>query len=434
MAFPRRSGVLLHPTSLPGMYGIGDLGDAAYEFVDFLQSAGQSYWQILPLSPTGYGDSPYQALSAFAGNPLLINLDRLVARGHLTAADLAGAPPFPTERVDYGWIIPYRTSLLNRAFERFRQQANDEERAAFERFCREQAGWLEDVALYMALKEHYNLKPWYQWDKSVAFRQADALLHWQNLLAESIESQKYRQWQFYEQWLAVKTYANERGILIIGDIPLYVARDSADVWANTHLFHSDENLNPTIVSGVPPDYFSKTGQLWGHPIYRWDVMKQEGYAWWISRFRAGFTLADVVRIDHFRGFYNYWEVPASHKTAMKGRWRFGPGADLFRAVTNELGDLRSSPRIWATSTSSRAPASMRYKKSSAIRACRCCSLPLAVRRSIPSCRTCSSATVSSIPAHTTTTQRWAGMHRGRKKRKTTLVAIWAAAAWTSPGI
>lgn len=339
MSFPRRSGVLLHPTSLPGRFGIGDLGPSAYWFVDTLAAAGQSYWQVLPLSPTGYADSPYQGLSAFAGNPILISPEKLVEMGLLTPADVEDVPPFPADQVDYGPVIRFKTALLDRAVATFLRQARPEQRASFERFCREQAHWLDDLALFMALKEAHDLAPWYEWEWETASRQPAALDHWREVLADKIESQKCRQWLFFEQWLALKGYANARGIRLIGDIPIFVARDSADVWANPHLFHFDRNLQPTVVSGVPPDYFSETGQLWGHPLYRWDVMAERGYAWWISRFRTAFGLADVVRIDHFRGFYNYWEVPAGEETAINGRWVCGPGAGLFRAVTSALGQV-----------------------------------------------------------------------------------------------
>ena len=339
MRFPRCSGILLHPTSLPGRFGIGDLGDAAYRFVDFLAAAGQSYWQVLPLSPTGYADSPYQTLSAFAGNPMLISLERLVEIGHLSAADLEDVPAFLDDRVDFGPVIRYKTGLLNRAFANFQARSPAGQRVAFARFCNEQASWLDDFALFMALKEARNLRPWEEWEPEIVTRQPGALARWRESLAGEIESQKYRQWLFFEQWLAVKRYANERAIRIIGDIPIFVSMDSADVWANPRLFHFDENLRPTVVSGVPPDYFSETGQLWGHPLYRWEVMAQEGYAWWIARFRMAFTQADVVRIDHFRGFYNYWEVPAGEETAINGRWLYGPGAGLLHAVTGALGEM-----------------------------------------------------------------------------------------------
>jgi 4-alpha-glucanotransferase len=339
MRFPRRSGILMHPTSLPGRFGIGDLGEAAYRFVDFLVSAGQTYWQVLPLSPTGYGDSPYQGLSAFAGNPMLISPQKLVELGHLSEADLADLPYFPDDRVDFGPVIYHKTRLLNRAFARFKANAPADQRKTFARFCEEQAAWLDDFALFMALKEAHDLRPWHEWEVGAATRQPEALARWRESLAGEIENQKYRQWQFFEQWLALKTYANKEGIHIIGDIPIFVALDSTDVWANTGLFHFDENLQPTVVSGVPPDYFSETGQLWGHPLYRWKVMAENSYSWWIDRFRMALTQADVARIDHFRGFYNYWEVPAGEKTAVKGRWLYGPGADLFHDVTEALGEV-----------------------------------------------------------------------------------------------
>ena len=339
MKFPRRSGILLHPTSLPGRFGIGDLGDDTYRFVDFLAAAGQSYWQVLPLAPAGYGDSPYQTPSAFAGSPMLISLERLVAAGHLSEADLADVPPFPTDRVAFPAVTRYKMDLLDRAFAHFRAQASAGQRAAFARFCDAQAHWLDEFALFMALRAAHGLHPWHEWEPEVATRQPEAVARWREALANEIESEKYRQWQFFEQWLAVKRYANAQGVRIIGDIPIFVALESADVWANPHLFHFDEHLRPAVVSGVPPDYFSETGQLWGHPLYRWDVMAQAGHAWWIARFRMAFTQADLLRVDHFRGFYNYWEVRAGEKTAINGRWMPGPGADLFHAVTAALGEV-----------------------------------------------------------------------------------------------
>jgi 4-alpha-glucanotransferase len=339
MKFPRRSGILLHPTSLPGRFGIGDLGEEAYRFVDFLVAARQSYWQVLPLSPTGYGNSPYQGLSAFAGNPLLISPEKLVQVGYLLQADLKDLPNFPSERVDFEGVSLYKKDLLDRAFARFQAEASQTEREAFGRFCEEQAFWLEEFALFMALKEAQGLRPWWEWGAALAKREPQALVRAREDLEEEITNQKFRQWQFFEQWLALKSYANEHGVRIIGDIPIFVALDSADVWVQPHLFHLDEALRPTFVSGVPPDYYSPTGQLWGHPLYRWDVMAQEGYSWWIARFRMAFTQADIVRIDHFRGFYNYWEVPAGEKTAVKGRWVRGPGAELFHVVTAALGEM-----------------------------------------------------------------------------------------------
>jgi 4-alpha-glucanotransferase len=337
MKFPRRGGILLHPTSLPGRFGIGDLGEQAYRFVDWLVAAGQTYWQMLPLNPTGFADSPYQALSAFAGNPMLINPERLVARGLLAESDVTSLPAFPADRVDYGSVIELKTRLLDRAFANFRSAGTDETQFAV--FCLEHAHWLDDFALFMAIKEDNELRPWNEWAEPLKTRQPEALAAVRELLAEAIAKQKFLQWLFFEQWLMLKQYANERGIRVIGDIPIFVALDSADVWANTPLFHFNENLQPTVVSGVPPDYFSDTGQLWGHPLYRWEVMRESGYRWWIERFKMAFLQADVVRIDHFRGFYNYWEVPAGEQTAIRGQWLRGPGADIFRVVTDSLGDV-----------------------------------------------------------------------------------------------
>ncbi len=339
MALPRRSGILLHPTSLPGPYGSGDLGEAAYRFVDWLAAAGQSYWQVLPLSPTGYAGSPYQGLSAFAGNPLLIDPDQLVEMGHLSRADVDSVPAFAADRVEFEPVGGYRRELLERAFAAFHADASGLQREAFAAFCAGQASWLDDFALFMACKRSHDLRPWYEWEPELAAREPQALAAAREQLAVEVEGEQYRQWLFFEQWLALKRYANARGVSVIGDIPIFVSRDSADVWANPQLFQLDEHLEPVAVSGVPPDYFSATGQLWGHPLYRWDAMAQSGYAWWIARFRMAFTQADVVRIDHFRGFYNYWAVPAGEETAVRGRWVCGPGADLFRAVTAALGGV-----------------------------------------------------------------------------------------------
>jgi len=339
MSFPRRSGILLHPTSLPSPFGIGDFGQTAYDFVDFLANAGQSYWQVLPLSPTGYADSPYQGLSAFAGNPMLISPMRLVEAGHLSEGDLGAPPASQEQRVDFGSLIPYKNCLLRKAFANFKARGDGDQTDAFARFCEENAFWLDDFVLFLALKEKHNLEPWSLWERELKTRQPEALKYWRSRLSNAIECHKYRQWQFLSQWCALKSYANKRGIRIIGDIPIFVSLDSADVWANPHLFKFDADLNPIAVSGVPPDYFSATGQLWGHPLYRWDVMAENRYAWWISRFRMALTQADVLRIDHFRGFYNYWEVPAGAETAVHGRWLYGPGADFFRTVTAALGKM-----------------------------------------------------------------------------------------------
>jgi 4-alpha-glucanotransferase len=335
----RASGILLHPTSLPGRHGIGDLGADAKGFVDLLVRAGQSLWQVLPLGPTGYGDSPYQCFSAFAGNPLLISLEGLVEDGLLTERDLEHAPAFPEDRVDYATVIPYRMALLERAANGFRGHAGAPLAADFDAFCRAQAHWLDDFALFMALKEAHELRTWSTWPPELAQRDPAALASAREGLAGAIFKHKVAQFTFFRQWAELRSYANRAGVRIIGDIPIFVAYDSADVWAHPELFFLDEAGKPTVVAGVPPDYFSATGQLWGNPLYRWDVLAQQGYAWWIERLRMSFTQVDVLRIDHFIGIYRYWEISARAKTAVKGRYRPGPGAGLLQAAREALGEL-----------------------------------------------------------------------------------------------
>lgn len=339
MTFPRSSGILLHPTSLPGHYGIGDLGAAAYEFVDFLQLTGQTLWQVLPLGPTSFGDSPYQATSSFAGNPLLISLDHLRAAGWLEDEDLPPSNDFNDYVVNYGPVIEYHTDALNTAFLNFNNNANDNQRADFRKFCQEQASWLDDYSLFAALKDSHDGKPWWQWPLGQALRQSAELDAARQGLDDAIQAHNFRQWLFFQQWTALRQYANERGIRIMGDIPIFVAHDSADTWANQGLFYLDETGNTTVIAGVPPDYFSPTGQRWGNPLYRWDVMQQQDYAWWKNRLRTAFSIYDLVRIDHFRGFEAYWEVPASEETAVNGKWVKGPGAIFFDAMQQEFGAL-----------------------------------------------------------------------------------------------
>jgi 4-alpha-glucanotransferase len=338
MKFPRASGILLHPTSLPGPYGIGDFGPEAYRFADFLHESGCRLWQVLPLNPTGYGDSPFQSFSASAGNPLLISLEKLVDKGVLAKAELTNIPRFPDEQVDYGAVIKIKTPLLRKAAERF-LQGDSPEQNQFEEFCRANSGWLDDFALFMAVKNTQDLVAWPKWPAEIAQRRPEAIRDWSTRLASDIEAIKYWQFEFFQQWSELREYCHQRGIQIIGDIPIYVAHDSADVWANRQYFSLDECGNATKVAGVPPDYFSATGQLWGNPIYNWPAMKEDRYAWWIERFRAALRLYDVIRIDHFRGFEAYWEVPGSDTTAANGTWVKGPGAELFSAVQAELGDL-----------------------------------------------------------------------------------------------
>jgi 4-alpha-glucanotransferase len=330
MRFPRSSGILLHPTSLPGRYGIGDLGAESRRFVDFLAAAGQTLWQVLPLGPTGYGDSPYQCFSARAGNPLLISLESLVEKTWLDASALAGAADLPEDRVDFERLIPWKTAVLESAHP---------QPAGFKTFCEANTHWLDDFALFMALKAQHHGVAWNQWEPGARDRDPKALAHWRDQLAAPIAAQKFIQFAFFEQWRELREYARTRKVRIMGDLPIYVSHDSADVWANPRYFQLDALGNSTVVSGVPPDYFSQTGQLWGNPIYRWDALAADGYGWWLDRFRAAFEMVDMIRLDHFRGFEAYWEVPASEPTAMRGRWVKGPGAALFRAARSALGEL-----------------------------------------------------------------------------------------------
>ncbi len=339
MRFPRCAGILLHPTSLPGGTGIGELGEMAYQFVDFLVESGQSIWQILPLSPTGYGDSPYASFSAFAGNPLLINMAWLASEGDVDPAELEQAPDFPKDHVDFGPVISFKMALLQRAARKFRQSANAERQAAFERFCEENAAWLEDYVLFMALKDAHGGAVWNTWEWELASRDPDALAEWRARLDDAIFAQRYFQYQFFRQWKALKQYANEKDIQIMGDIPIFVAYDSVDVWANPELYMLDEDLLPTHVAGVPPDYFSPTGQLWGNPLYRWELMEGNDYAWWIARIKQSFRMVDILRLDHFRGFAAYWKIPAGEPTAVNGKWSEGPGASIFEALKQALGEL-----------------------------------------------------------------------------------------------
>jgi 4-alpha-glucanotransferase len=353
--FNRSGGILLHPTSLPGPYGIGDLGVHAYRFVDWLASTGCKLWQVLPLGPTGYGDSPYQCFSAFAGNPYLISFDALIEDGLLTQDDFAGMPGFNASRVDFGLLIPWKLDLLLKAFSRFSlvlSGATSETRsidealvAEFESFCAENSSWLDDYALFMSLKESNGGGAWSEWDESLRKRKKPAVTRAQKELAESIQRYSFYQFLFFRQWNKLRAYANERDIKIIGDIPIFIAYDSADAWSHADLFFLGEDSLPTVVAGVPPDYFSSTGQLWGNPLYRWDVHKGTGYAWWLERFRAVLQQVDIVRVDHFRGFAGYWEIPFGQPTAEHGQWVSGPGADFFKAVDARLSDGLGTPQI-----------------------------------------------------------------------------------------
>ena len=335
----RRSGVLLHLTSLPGPGGIGSMNRTAYDWVDFLAQTHQTLWQVLPLGPTGYGDSPYQSFSTFAGNPYLISLEEMAGERLIDWSELDNAPNFPRHEVDYGLLYTWKLPLLARAAGEFARRASAELKDAFRQFCADNADWLDDYALFMALKDAHGGASWTQWDMPLRGREEQAIKRAAVEHAAAVHAHKFMQWLFFSQWSRLKQYANDKGILVVGDIPIFVAMDSADAWTNPDQFHLDAEFQPAVVAGVPPDYFSATGQLWGNPLYRWDAMRADGYAWWMRRIRAALRLYDLVRIDHFRGFAAYWEVPAGHPTAEHGTWVKGPGADFFDAVLAQLGEL-----------------------------------------------------------------------------------------------
>lgn len=335
----RASGILLHPTSLPGPFGAGDLGANAYLFVDWLAGAGQSYWQFLPIGEIGPGNSPYMSSSAFAGNVLLIDLHTLAHHGWLVPADLIPHPEFRHDRVNFALQAPFRLERLRRAARRFFAADNDAMRSAYDEFCQSECEWLDDYARFMTIAEQQDWRNWNQWPSPLANREAKALELLEAVFVDKINFWKFCQWCFSCQWGKLKQYANQRGVKLIGDVPIFVAFQSADVWAHRELFKLDEAGSPTVVAGVPPDYFSKTGQLWGNPLYRWDVHERTGYAWWIRRLESALSSFDQVRIDHFRGFAEYWEVPAGETTAINGRWMPGPGAALFDAFKKVFPDL-----------------------------------------------------------------------------------------------
>jgi 4-alpha-glucanotransferase len=336
----RASGILLHPTSLPSPFGIGDLGQDAYEFIDFLHRTGQKYWQILPLGPTGYGNSPYMCYSAIAGNPLLISPAILLADGLLTGEEIANLPDFRRDRVDFSLVIDTKHNLFRQACGRFRAEATPEQLAAFEGFCEGQIHWLDDYALFMALREANEGKSWDNWEPELIKREPQALIHWRNELKDEIYYHQFLQFQFFTQWLNLKQYANKYGIEIIGDIPIYVAHDSADVWANQEFFELDpETGAAALMAGVPPDYFSETGQLWGNPVYNWDKLVETNFNWWIQRFESLLKLVDIIRADHFRGFQAFWAIEQGETTAINGGWIKAPGAELFSTLREKWGKL-----------------------------------------------------------------------------------------------
>ncbi|MCL2663991.1 MAG: 4-alpha-glucanotransferase [Defluviitaleaceae bacterium] len=368
----RASGIIAHPTSFPGEHGIGDLGGGAYEFINFLAAAKQTLWQVLPLGPTSYGDSPYQSFSSFAGNPYMISPDLLFKQGYLFEEDLLDIPEFDPRTADYGKMIDYKMPLLKKAFKNYKLLETRGVKGNYTKFCARNADWINDYALFVALKNHFiaerktkkggaefkayrkaNKKyltenqildyyygaVWNSWPEPLARRDLAAMNTYSVKLADEIEFHKFLQFEFFNQWENVKQAANSKGIKIIGDIPIFVAFDSSDTWAGPSLFYLDEELQPTVVAGVPPDYFSETGQLWGNPLYNWENHKKSGYEWWTRRIESTLKLVDIIRIDHFRGFESYWAVPYGEKTAARGKWTKGPGGDLFDAIVRQLGHL-----------------------------------------------------------------------------------------------
>jgi 4-alpha-glucanotransferase len=338
MAFKRASGILLHPTSLPGPYGIGDIGPEAFSWVNYIASSGCSLWQVLPLSPTGYGDSPYQCFSAFAGNPLLISPDSLIAEDLLHPDDLEEVD-FSVDKVDFGTVIPYKYKILDRSYQYFQKNGSTEIQRDFDDFKENESEWLGDFTLFMAIKEAFGGGSWIDWPAAYRKRDPEKLRLFQEQHQVAIDRHAYRQFLFFRQWARLRDHAHDQNIQIIGDIPIFVAHDSADVWSHPDLFFLDEDGNPTVVAGVPPDYFSPTGQLWGNPLYHWDVHEAQGYAWWIARFQAVLNRVDIVRLDHFRGFAGYWEIPNQEVTAINGRWVSGPGKKFFYTLKEALGEL-----------------------------------------------------------------------------------------------
>lgn len=370
--FHRSSGILLHPASLPGRFGIGDIGPCAYQFADFLERSNQTLWQILPLGPTSFGDSPYQSFSTFAGNPNLISPELLVQEGYLQPQDLENIPSFSPDTIDYGTVIPFKNSLYEKAYQTFQKSTDKKIKKDFSDFCNKNKTWLDDYSLFISLKDYFikqrknagktaelktflketkglleeNLQldyyygaVWSTWPYALVHRKPAALKNWTLELADSIRYYKFLQFIFYHQWSALKKYVNDKGISFIGDIPIFVAYDSADAWANPSQFYLDEKGFPTVVAGVPPDYFSQTGQLWGNPLYNWTEHAKNGYAWWIERIKSTLSMVDIVRIDHFRGFESYWAVPFGDKDATGGTWKKGPNKALFDSIEKALGTL-----------------------------------------------------------------------------------------------
>lgn len=335
MKFERSSGILLHITSLPGNFGIGSLGDDCYYFIDFLEKSAQKLWQICPVGPTGYGNSPYQTYSAFAGNPLFINLEKLVDNGLLEMDDLKTEESFNEIKVEFEKVKKFKSVLFRKAYKNFLEHSSSE----FVNFCETESDWLDDFSLFMALKKHFNEISWNNWEESIKLRKPAAMKKYSEMLKNEIGYQKFLQYLFFKQWKEMRNYSSSKNIKIIGDIPIYVAFDSSDAWSHPEYFLFDEDNNPTFVAGVPPDKFSPTGQLWGNPLYNWEKHKENNFSWWKKRFKKTLEMVDIIRIDHFIGFVNYWAVPANDKTAENGSWQPAPGKELFSAVLKDLGSL-----------------------------------------------------------------------------------------------
>ncbi len=339
MRFPRSCGTLVHPTSFPSKYGMGDLGHEAYEFINFLEETGQTIWQVLPLSPTGYGNSPYASYSAFAGNPYLISPDKLEEKGYLSADDLSSAMLPVTTEADYEASYDKKDLLYKKAFESFNNAASKADQKKLEEFKKRNSYWLDDYTLFMACSISNDRKPWNKWEKNLAQRKPAAVKKAAKSFSDEIEYQTWLQFEFFEQWNTLKDYANSKNIRVVGDIPIFVDHNSADVWSHPEFFAVDKQGNRKLVAGVPPDYFSETGQLWGNPLYKWSAIEKDGFSWWLERFKQMFDLFDAIRVDHFRGFDEYWEVKASEETAINGEWVKAPGVALFTTIKEKLGSL-----------------------------------------------------------------------------------------------
>lgn len=339
MKFKRSSAILLHPTSLPGKQGIGTLGKEAYKFIDFLIQAGQKLWQICPIGPTGYGDSPYASFSAFAGNPFLIDLEDLIEKSYLEESDIEFLKDFSNEKVEYEKVYNTKFNILKKAYEKCKKSKDDIFQEKFENFINNNNYWIEDYAMFMAIKHHFSGKSWEEWDDDIRLREKDAMEKYSMILKDEIDFLKFVQYIFFDQWNRLKTYANNNFIQIIGDIPIYVAMDSSDAWANPEVFLFNEDRKPIAVAGVPPDYFSATGQLWGNPLYNWEYMEKEGFSWWLNRIKLNREIADILRFDHFRGFAAYWAVPAKDNTAINGVWEQAKGYELFEKIVETYGDI-----------------------------------------------------------------------------------------------